>query len=90
MPYNQIVTCLVLRKKTLKNNITPMTGHCGIICVAEVAQEREQILLGCNTSSCSNAENNFVKATLKNNYAFGNIAVKFCEIFTCPGKQNAI
>jgi hypothetical protein len=58
--------------------------------VPEAAEEREQILLGCHTCSCSKVENNLARAKLKNNYAFGNVAVNFCEIFTCPGKQNAI
>jgi len=36
----------------------------------------------------SKVENTLVKAKLKNNYVFGNVAVKVCEIFTCPCKQN--
>jgi hypothetical protein len=67
-----------------------MTGHCGIMCAPEATEEKEQIMLGCNTSFCSKTGNNLAKATLKNKYTFGNVAVKFCEIFTCPGKQNAI
>jgi hypothetical protein len=29
-------------------------------------------------------ENTLVQAELKNNYAYGNVVVKFCYIFTCP------
>lgn len=80
-----IITCLVLLKKACEDTIMQWQGAAK--CHVTVAVEEEQKLLpGRNTCLCSKVERDLTKIETEfyDNYAFGNVAVKFCEIFTCP------
>jgi len=53
-------------------------------CYAAVAWERERERVTFTVWEYTLAQRSTMETTLKNDYAFGNDIVKFCEIFSCP------
>lgn len=89
----QIITCLVLLKKACKDTITPVKRHCRMPCTSGCRGWKatftrwEYMLLFRGERRLLTK----MKTILKNSVAFSVVAVKFCEIFTCPTyKQNEI
>ena len=53
-------------------------------CVSVHAERESKFFWAAIHALFKKVESTLVKAKLKNNYASGNMAVKFCEIFTHP------
>lgn len=80
LPYH--IICLVLWKKACEDTVTPMMRHWRTS--LPVTTEKRQQLFTRWKYSCSKVEEDSTKmaTTLINKYAFRNVVVKFCEIFT--------
>jgi hypothetical protein len=76
---NQIITCLVIWKEACEDTIMPMRNYCRMLCSSGF-RERATFTVWEYTL----AEMSKMETTQKNDYAFSNDAVKFCEIFSCP------